>query len=498
MELNWKLSDITVFDSIVFCCFYLSNSFVYFCTMMNQRDTICAIATGGQAGAIAVLRVSGPEAITITSKCFRPSVQTKTLANCKGGTVVFGRIMDGSEIVDEVLISVFRAPRSFTGEETIEIACHGSVYLQQRILELLLKMGARLALPGEFTQRAFLNGKMDLSQAEAVADLIGASSKASHRIAMHQMRGGFAGELTLLHDEMVKISALLELELDFSEEDVEFADRTLLLDIATRIRHKVQSLSQSFKVGNAIKNGIPVVIAGETNVGKSTLLNALLKEERALVSDIHGTTRDTVEDTITLGGIHFRFIDTAGLRNTVDVVEQMGIDRTRSKLGMAEIALAVAEITLPLEVILAKVQEIKNHSAEASVVCILNKADKLSDDDVQARVEIVKQKLDLPVVAISAKFFIGIDELESLLVKVSGAADVGENTLVVSNLRHYEALVKAGDAIDRVISGLNQGITADFIAMDIRQCQHYLGEITGTFTNHEILGYIFKNFCIGK
>ena len=464
---------------------------------MNDQTVICAIATAPGLGAIAVIRLSGKGCIEVCDRLF-VSPSGKRLVNARPNTVHFGKIVDSEELVDEVLVTVFRAPHSFTGEDSIEISCHGSTYIQQRILQLLINSGARLAAPGEFTQRAFLNGKMDLSQAEAVADLIASSSATAHKMALSQMRGGFSDELMKLRVELLHITSLLELELDFSEEDVEFADRSELHSIAVGIDTLISRLCDSFSLGNVIKNGIPVAIVGNTNVGKSTLLNALLKEDRAIVSDIEGTTRDVIEDTINLQGITFRFIDTAGIRHTDDKVENMGIERTFSKIEQARIVLLLIDATKEINQFLPYYTQVKEHiSPDTRLLILLNKTDQSDSPDtlLSTIAPLSSGEFILPI---SAKTGHNIPHLVDQLVSAVNMEALTSGDVIVSNTRHYEALTHARSAIERVIAGLDSHLSGEFISQDIRECLHYLGEITGQITTDEVLGNIFKNFCIGK
>ena len=467
--------------------------------MTNQLDdTICAISTAPGVGGIAVIRVSGNDAILITSRCWKGA----NIAEMKSHTAHFGRIIDkNGDILDEVVLTLFRNPRSFTGEDVIEIACHGSSWIQQQIVNTLIECGCRTAIGGEFTRRAYTNGRLDLSQAEAIADLIASSSRASHRIALNQMRGAFSNELSALREKLLEFVSLIELELDFTEEDVEFADRSRLLDLATLIKNKIDSLAGSFAVGNAIKNGIPCAIVGETNAGKSTLLNHLLRDDRALVSDIHGTTRDVIEDTITLGGTLFRFIDTAGIRNTDDTIESMGIERTFKKLNEAQIVLWVIDANTPFEKITELSQRILADSEGKTLITVVNKIDTLNDARQQAIASFMNNIVGTQgtVAFISAKNSIGMDTLERTLVPCAAMPDTDNaNEVIVTNSRHYEALLHAGEAITRAIDGLQLGNSGDFVSQDIRECMHYLGEITGEITTDQILGSIFTRFCIGK
>lgn len=464
---------------------------------MNTSDIICAISTSPGMGAIAVLRLSGDGCISLTEQIFE-SPSGKHLSAAKGNTVHFGSIRDGKELIDEVLVTIFRAPHSFTGEESVEISCHGSVYIQQRLLKLLVDVGARLAAPGEFTQRAFLNGKMDLSQAEAVADLISSSSAASHRMALLQMKGGFSTELMRLRSELLHITSLLELELDFSEEDVEFADREELNRIASGIEQLLVRLCASFSLGNVLKNGVPVAIVGNTNVGKSTLLNALLREERAIVSDIAGTTRDTIEDTINLNGITFRFIDTAGIRSTTDEVENIGIERTFAKIGQASIILLLTDLKRGAESFEEYYKQVKAHiSSDAHLVIVLNKTDEVEDlltPQETIRLFTSGEK----IIPISARTGANLDTLICELTNAVNLNPLNSSDIIVSNIRHYEALSHALEAIRRVKEGLQSNLSGEFVCQDIRECLHYLGEITGEISTDEVLGNIFEKFCIGK
>mgnify|MGYP000878493414 FL=1 len=459
-------------------------------------EVICAISTPPGMGAIAIVRLSGEGSISLTDRIFFSPSGTK-LTGVAANTVHFGQILAGEELLDEVLVTVFRAPHSFTGEESVEISCHGSVYIQQRLMELLLGEGARMAKAGEFTRRAFRNGKFDLSQAEAVADLIASSSRASHRVAMNQMRGGFTRKLALLRDKLLQFVSLIELELDFSEEDVEFANREKLHELTHEIEEEIQTLADSFRLGNAIKGGIPVAIIGETNVGKSTLLNLLLNEEKAIVSDIHGTTRDVIEDTMNIGGVMFRFIDTAGIRQTTDVIESLGIERTFQKIDQASIVLWMIDMTTSREQIESLAASILPTLQDKQVIVLFNKADLVSDD-IRGNFETLFPGLEASRLFISAKQHLHTDRLQELLVKAAAIPSIGEDDVIVTNLRHYESLKSALEAIGRVKEGLEIGITHDFLSQDIRECMFYLGEITGQITTDEILGNIFSKFCIGK
>lgn len=476
-----------------------------------STSTICAVSTAS-GGAIGVVRVSGSQAISITEHIFR-AVNGKPLSERKASSLTFGHIVDeNNNIVDEVLVSLFRAPHSYTGEDATEISCHGSSYILQRVVQLLLAAGCEAAAPGEFTQRAFLNGKMDLSQAEAVADVISSTTAASHQVAMSQMRGDFSKQLGALREQLVHLTSLLELELDFSDhEDLEFADRSALDAIAAQIESVTQRLADSFATGNVLKNGLPVAIVGSTNSGKSTLLNALLHDDRAIVSDVHGTTRDVIEDTFTLGGTLFRFIDTAGLRSTEDVVEQMGIARSRQKLEEAKIVLFVVDATQVASQMEALGAEILEAMNGRPLVVLFNKADLLEE---KAMNNLLAQPLthwisgvslssqqepQIVKLSISAKEGLGLDTLTDTLVGLAQENTTSAGDIIVTNARHYAALTAALADIRRVRQGLSTHLSGDFVAQDLRECLFHLAEITGgAVTTDEVLGTIFKNFCVGK
>ncbi|MDD4490659.1 MAG: tRNA uridine-5-carboxymethylaminomethyl(34) synthesis GTPase MnmE [Paludibacter sp.] len=463
-----------------------------------NHSTITAISTAPGIGGIAVIRVSGNEAISLCDQVFQPKNKAIRFVDQVANTVVFGSVVDDAgETIDDVLVSLFRAPHSFTGEDVVEISCHGSAFIQQQILHLLIEKGCRLAMPGEFTQRAFLNSKMDLAQAEAVADLIASGSAASHRMAMNQMRGGFSNKLTNLRTQLLDFVSLVELELDFSEEDVEFADRTQLKELALEIENHISTLADSFRVGNALKNGIPVALVGETNVGKSTLLKLLLNEDKAIVSDIHGTTRDTIEDIVNVRGIAFRFIDTAGIRNTTDTIESMGIERTFRKIEQASIVLWILDCTQLSEHIEWLTEKIEKKADGKKVIMIFNKIDKITPEEREVLSQLFSQ-FECERIFISAKNKINIQQLEEALVRASQIPEINPGDVVVSNIRHYEALRQALLAIQRVIENMENGLSGDFLSQDIRECMFYLGEITGQISNDEILGNIFGKFCIGK
>jgi tRNA modification GTPase len=467
--------------------------------MIRKEETICAPATSS-GGAISVIRMSGPQSFEICESIFSPADKSLNIREQDGFSIIHGEILDGNELIDDVLVNIYKSPHSYTGEDSVEISCHGSAYIVSRILQLLVNKGAVPAQPGEFTQRAFMNGKMDLSQAEAVADLVSSTTKAAHRIAVNQMRGGFSSEIGKLRSELLKFASLIELELDFGEEDVEFADRKELGSLIQNVRNIADKLAESFSLGNVIKNGIPVAIVGKPNSGKSTLLNALLNEERAIVSEIPGTTRDVIEDSIIINGLEYRFIDTAGLRDTSDVIETLGIRKTNEKILQASVIIMVDEISeSPVHI---------NHRADSirkkitgfgkSLIVLINKIDQGD----KALIDNLKNKIYLDVddslLFISAKNQTGLDKLRTRLGKILDKEHLSQEGVIITNLRHYEALRHVSESLGRVISGLAENIPEDLIAIDIRQAIHFLGEITGEITTDEILGNIFKNFCIGK
>ena len=465
---------------------------------MLDQSTICAISTSPGIGAIAVIRLSGSEAIQIADKIFKSPNKNKLLIEQPANSLHFGQIVFKDEIIDEVIVAVFREPHSFTGEDIIEISCHGSVFIQQKILEVLVENGARLALPGEFTQRAFLNGKMDLSQAEAVADVIVSSNAAAHKLAINQMRGGFSKEINDLRSQLLHFTAMVELELDFAEEEVEFADRTALRHLTEKIETLLRKLKNSILLGKAIKKGIPVAIIGETNVGKSTLLNALLNEDKAIVSDIHGTTRDVIEDVVNIHGTAFRFFDTAGIRETADQIENLGIERSYSKLELATVVLLVIDLQNPYPIVFERINKIRKRISDSqTLVIVANKVDSGLRDTIQ-QLEVTDFADNEKLVFIAAKEKRNIEELIDLMVHTVNFDTAGQEDVIVTNARHFEILKNAHEAILRVLNGLDSGITGDFLAQDIRECLHYLAEITGEVGTEEVLGHIFKNFCIGK
>ena len=466
---------------------------------MIQNDTIVALASPSGSGAIAVIRVSGAEAISICKSVFS-SISGKDISKQKSHTLHLGHIVDGEKLIDQVLLSIFKGTNSYTGENTVEISCHGSTYIQQQIIQLLLRKGCRMANAGEFTLRSFLNGKMDLSQAEAVADLISSDNEASHQIAMQQMRGGFSNEIMQLRQELLNFASLIELELDFAEEDVAFADRTQFRELLNRIEFVLKRLIDSFAVGNVIKNGIPIAIVGEPNVGKSTLLNALLNEERAIVSEIAGTTRDTIEDELVIGGIGFRFIDTAGIRDTEDVVESIGIKKTFEKIEQAQVVLYLFDslkFKIQSSEYILEIEKIKNQFPLKPLVVIINKLDLMTEFEVST-IGKELESLNIKLIFISAKENIGVDELKNQLLSFVNTGALRNNETIVTNTRHYDSLLKALEEIQKVNFGLQTNISSDLMAIDIREALYHFGMITGEVTNDELLGNIFANFCIGK
>ena len=463
---------------------------------MINTDTIVALATASGAGAVAIVRLSGVEAINIADTCFQSVRSQKSLGDQKTHTIHLGHIMDGKRTIDEVLVSVFKNPNSYTGENVVEISCHGSIYIQQEITQLFLRNGCRMATAGEFTLRAFLNGKLDLSQAEAVADLIASNNEASHQIAMQQMRGGFSSEIAKLREELMNFASLIELELDFAEEDVEFADRSQFKTLVARISFVLKRLIDSFAVGNVIKNGIPVAIVGEPNVGKSTLLNALLNEERAIVSDIAGTTRDTIEDELVIEGIGFRFIDTAGIRETKDVVESIGIKKTFEKMEQAQVIVllfSAEEFKTESKRLKIEIEKIKNRFPLKPLLVIANKIDTSNE----AELNTLKSEFENAHL-LSAKSGVGVEALKGKLIGFVNTGALRNNETIVTNTRHYDSLLKASEEIEKVKNGLETGLSGDLLAIDIRQALFHFGEITGEITSDDLLGNIFANFCIGK
>ena len=457
--------------------------------ILNDHHTICAMATAS-GGAMGVIRVSGDNAIAIVDKTFVPASK-QSLQDAKAQRVLYGYIQaEDRTVIDEVLVSVFRAPHSYTGEDTVEISCHGSAYIIKEVLERLIRLGCRQALPGEFTQRAFLNGKMDLSQAEAVADLISSTNKATHQLALGQLRGHFSDELRALRDKLLKITSLIELELDFSDQDVTFANREELLLLAQHIKEKITRLAQSFQTGCALKSGVSVAIVGKTNVGKSTLLNRLLKEERAIVSEIHGTTRDVIEDTMQIRGVTFRFIDTAGIRETNDKIESLGIERTYRKLSEAAIVIWMIDASPTF----SEIQEMEARVKGKKLIVVANKM-----DEKEVILADYPWTIQPAFLAVSAKYNRNIDLLEETIYHAADIPEIHENDVIVTNARHYEALLHAQESIGRVIEGIVTGLSGDLLSEDLRQCIHQLSEITGgTITTSDVLNSIFKDFCVGK
>jgi len=463
---------------------------------MIFQDTIIALATASGSGAIAVIRLSGNEAITMVDAHFTSVVKKKSLLKQVTHTIHLGHIVDDKRIIDEVLVSIFKNPNSYTGEDVVEISCHGSLYIQQEIIQLFLRKGCRMANAGEFTLRSFLNGKLDLSQAEAVADLIASDNEASHQVAMQQMRGGFSSEISKLREELLNFASLIELELDFAEEDVEFADRSQFKALVERITFVLKRLIDSFAVGNVIKNGIPVAIVGEPNVGKSTLLNALLNEERAIVSEIAGTTRDTIEDEISIGGIGFRFIDTAGIRDTKDIVESIGIKKTFEKIDQAQVVIFLfdsTEFKTKGSKFKIELEKIKNKYPQKPLIVVSNKIDQVDDIQISEMQSVIPE-----IKLLSAKTGFGVEQLTNSLLDLINTGALRNNETIVTNSRHYDALLKAFEEIQKVKYGLESDLSGDLLAIDIRQALYHFGEITGEITNDDLLGNIFANFCIGK
>lgn len=471
--------------------------------MTNSEECICALATPA-GGAIGIIRLSGSEAIRLTDKVF-VSVSGKQLSAAKPNTLHYGEIKDkDGHTIDDVLVSVFRAPHSYTGEDSTEISCHGSRYILQQVLQRLIEVGCRQAEPGEYTRRAYMNGKMDLSQAEAVADLIASTNKATHQMALSQLRGHFSSELTLLREKLLKMTSLLELELDFSDhEELEFADRSELRALAAEIEKKITTLAHSFETGNALKQGVPVAIVGKTNVGKSTLLNRLLHEEKAIVSNIHGTTRDVIEDTTLIDGITFRFIDTAGIRKTDDVVENIGIERTFQKMEEAKIVIWLLDAQ-PTE---AEIEDMKEKNQGKKLLMVFNKIDEISfdkavlssDENSQTSSSISLSDENVSILNISARTGENVSDLEQALVKAADIPEITENDVIVTSARHYEALLRADESLSRVLESMDMGMSGDIIAEDLKMVLEELGEITGgQISSQETLNNIFKHFCIGK
>ena len=471
--------------------------------MTNSEECICALATPA-GGAIGIVRLSGKNAIEITDKVF-VSVSGKQLSVAKPNTLHYGEIKDkDGHTIDDVLVSVFRAPHSYTGEDSTEISCHGSRYILQQVLQRLIEVGCRQAEPGEYTRRAYMNGKMDLSQAEAVADLIASTNKATHQMALSQLKGHFSSELTLLREKLLKMTSLLELELDFSDhEELEFADRSELRALAAEIEKKITTLAHSFETGNALKQGVPVAIVGKTNVGKSTLLNRLLHEEKAIVSNIHGTTRDVIEDTTLIDGITFRFIDTAGIRKTDDVVENIGIERTYQKMEEAKIVIWLLD-ALPTE---AEIEDMKEKNQGKKLLMVFNKIDEISfdkavlssDENSQTSSSISLSNETVSILNISARTGENVSDLEQALVRAADIPEITENDVIVTSARHYEALLRADESLSRVLESMDMGMSGDIIAEDLKMVLEELGEITGgQISSQETLNNIFKHFCIGK
>lgn len=464
---------------------------------INTNDAICAIATASGMGAIAVVRLSGQRCHEIALSIFKSRTRNLDKSSILPNKAYFGDLVDGTDVVDEAIVTFFASPHSYTGEDSVEISCHGSVYIQQKVLEILIARGARLAGPGEFSRRAFLNNKLDLAQAEAVADLIASQSEASHKIAVNQLKGGFSKELRDIRSRLLDITSLLELELDFSEEDVEFADRTQLLELIEEAISHIGRLTESFRLGNAIKNGIPVTIAGETNTGKSTLLNAILGEERAIVSDIEGTTRDTVEETFNIFGTLYRFIDTAGIRQTTEEIERIGIERTFKKMEEADVILGMVDMTKGLEKAISAIRLIvsKVDRQQQTLIVLCNKRDVARDFPCE---RLLSEFEDIPIEFVSAKDNDDVERIKRFIFNNSSLHSVGANETLVTNMRHYESLRRSKENLEQVREGIMVGLSADLLSQDLRQALFYLGSITGEITNDEVLGNIFGRFCIGK
>ena len=464
---------------------------------INTNDAICAIATASGMGAIAVVRLSGQRCHEIALSIFKSRTRNLDKSSIVPNKAYFGDLVDGTDVVDEAIVTFFASPHSYTGEGSVEISCHGSVYIQQKVLEILIARGARLAGPGEFSRRAFLNNKLDLAQAEAVADLIASQSEASHKIAVNQLKGGFSKELRDIRSRLLDITSLMELELDFSEEDVEFADRTQLLELIEEAISHIGRLTESFRLGNAIKNGIPVTIAGETNTGKSTLLNAILGEERAIVSDIEGTTRDTVEETFNIFGTLYRFIDTAGIRQTTEEIERIGIERTFKKMEEADVILGMVDMTKGLEKAISAIRLIvsKVDRQQQTLIVLCNKRDVARDFPCE---RLLSEFEDIPIEFVSAKDNDDVERIKRFIFNNSSLHSVGANETLVTNMRHYESLRRSKENLEQVREGIMVGLSADLLSQDLRQALFYLGSITGEITNDEVLGNIFGRFCIGK
>ncbi len=469
-------------------------------TNILNRDTICAIATPHGMGAIAVIRVSGDDALPVVGQLFMQNGKPFDMGKMVANKTYYGHIVDRDELLDEVLVTFFRAPHSFTGEDSAEISVHGSVFIQQKLLHILISRGCRMAEAGEFTRRAFVNRKFDLAQAEAIADLISSESEAAHRVAINQLKGGFSKELQVMRSKLLEMTSLIELELDFSEEDVEFADRSQLKSLLKETLTHVNKLKDSFRLGNAIKNGIPVAIVGQTNTGKSTLLNALLGEDRAIVSDIAGTTRDTIEETLNINGILYRFIDTAGLRNTEETIEKIGIERSYKKIAEANVVIGMLDATTSYESMLSAANDIRlkvDLSNQQLIICI-NKVDTLADqgEALLGELRLDLDNDDIMVICLSAKHGFGLNDLYNALKYSQPLAS--PDATMVTNVRHYEALLHASESLNQVQQGLEMDIPTDLVSQDLRQALYYLGSITGEITTDEVLGSIFTRFCIGK